>query len=273
VTVDAKSGRVLNDLAAHEGAVTAIRAVPNQPWHATAGVDGAARLWKHEADASWTLLTTMSCGGEVIGMAIRPTADAIAITARPSNLLWFSLPGGRPLASSTEPSIPWRPAFSADGRRVAAGTWDRSIHIWSTPFRSSPATNTTTVTALVAEQVLVGHTQLVLQEVFDRTDGSRLASVSNDGSLRIWDTGDLKTEGLSARRRLLATFNPDAGDSVAVACLPPTSNSIGVDNPILVTGHGDGRVRLWDWQRLDSFIEGQRNYQVQQRAKGLTSQQ
>ena len=96
--------------------------------------------------------------------------------------------------------------------------------------------------------------------------------MSNDGTLRIWDVSDATANGLPTRR-LLATFNVEAGDAVTVASLPADTDATATDNPAVVTGHGDGRVRLWDWRRLDAFIQGQRAYQRHQRANAVSPEQ
>jgi WD40 repeat protein len=102
----------------------------------------------------------------------------------------------------------------------------------------------------------------VLNEAFDES-GSLLASVSNDGSLRIWDLsaparGSDDTEHAD-RRRCLISLEAAAGDSLSVAFLPREASS----NRKLeaAVGYMDGTVRVWDLEYFDRHLDGQADFQ------------
>jgi WD40 repeat protein len=149
--------------------------------------------------------------------------------------------------------MPWRLAWSPDSRRIAVGSWDRSVKVWEVSPTSPPPAR------LAAE--LLGHAQLVLNEAFDPS-GELLASVSNDGSLRIWDLSGLaNTNGdlpHADRRRCLVTLEANAGDSLSVAFVPSVSGSSGTSTAV---GYYDGTIRIWDLGYFDRHLKGQLDYQ------------
>ena len=96
-----------------------------------------------------------------------------------------------------------------------------------------------------------------------------MASVSNDGTLRIWDVRTIDAEERDSndeQRRLLATFHAYAGNAIAVTNVPAPDGRE-ADVSVFMSGHADGRLRLWDWKRLDAFVEGQREYQTRLRER------
>jgi len=198
----------------------------------------------------------------VIGAAIRARGDFFAITARPEQLQLWRLPDGHPIGQVNAPGTPWRLALSRDGRWIAAGSWDRTVQLWD--VSSIAATGVPRLAA-----VLRGHAQLVLNEAFDPS-GELLASVSNDGSLKVWDLTGLENDHVAPlasddRRRCLVTLEAGvgAGDSLAVAFLPPEF----IRGTCVAVGYIDGSVRVWDLNYFDRHMNGQLEYQRALRAR------
>ena len=64
-------------------------------------------------------------------------------------------------------------AFSPDGRRIASGSWDKSVRVWDAESGDCVAT-------------LIGHSSYV-ESVAYSPDGRRIASGSEDKSVRVWE--------------------------------------------------------------------------------------
>ena len=115
-------------------------------------------------------------------------------------------------------------AFSPDGRRIASGSWDRTVKLWDT------ATGQEVLT-------LRGHSEPVDCVAFS-PEGSRIATASFDRTIRLWDTANgqqrLTLRGHS-RAVLRVAFSPD-GHRLASA------------------GKADREVRIWDATPLDQQL-------------------
>jgi len=64
-------------------------------------------------------------------------------------------------------------AFSADGRRIASGSWDTTVKVWD-------------ATTGEVEKTLAGHSDGVNAVAFS-ADGRRIASGSWDDTVKLWD--------------------------------------------------------------------------------------
>jgi WD40 repeat protein len=253
LTVDASTGQIVQDVAAHRESVNVVKLTADGGTLVSGGSDDVVHIWRaHPGGEGWEPAARLDCGGDVAGAALHPDGTTLATTARPGCLQLWELPGGRSLGQVRMPEMPWRLAYSPDGNRIAAGSWDRSVQLWS---RSGNA-----LIPLRLDMALLGHDQLVINEAFDAS-GELLASVSNDGSLRIWDVSPIESTDALPRsldhRRCLVTLDAGAGDSLSVAFLPRA----GGDALPVAVGYYDGTVRVWDLGHFNRHISGQLDHQ------------
>jgi WD40 repeat protein len=259
LTFRANDGAVVQDWPAHKGMVNIVRITPDGALLVSGAADGTLRISRRRDAGGWEPAATLSAGGEVLGTVISPDASILVTTSRTASVKFWSLPTGKLLREIPLPKTPWKLAFSPDGNWLAVGAWDRSIQMWNT---RSLATN---IDAVRAEMSLLGHTQLVTGEAFDPT-GRLLASVSNDGALRLWDvsgiepsTGDIPAQN---RRRCLITLDAHVGDAYTVAFIPGNSDPRDIS---VAVGYIDGTVRIWRLADFDQYIQGHVQYQKQTR--------
>ena len=166
-------------------------------------------------------------------------------------------------------------AFSRDGKWLAGTSADRKdIVLWDAHAFRRAAT-------------WQGHTLGINAIAFDR-EGSRLASASNDHTVRLWDvaTGQCsrvfegQTEDVFAiaihpdgtriasagRGRAIWLWDLERGEEVTR--LPGHTSYVwslafSPDGKTLVSGSGDGTVRLWDTEPLS------KRYQARREAEGI----
>ncbi|KAL8637402.1 MAG: hypothetical protein Q9228_005321 [Teloschistes exilis] len=101
-------------------------------------------------------------------------------------------------------------AFSPDGKRIASGSFDKTIKVWDAATGD-------------LEKTLAGHSDWVTAVAFS-PDGKRIASGSWDKTIRVWDaaTGDLeKTLAGHSKRVTAVAFSPD-GNRIASGSLDKT---------------------------------------------------
>jgi hypothetical protein len=113
--------------------------------------------------------------------------------------------------------------YSADGTRLASGSWDETVKVWDTASGKELRS-------------LKGHLNWIYSVTFS-PDGARLASASNDQTLKLWD---------AASGQELRTLKGHAGGATSVA--------FSSDGKRLASACWDGTVYVWDARSLTPDI-------------------
>ncbi|MFI9202913.1 helix-turn-helix domain-containing protein [Streptomyces sp. NPDC053048] len=168
----------------------------------------------------------MGLTGSAVSVAFAPDGGTLATGSDDGLQLWDistgRLPGRRVKYSEATVSV----AFSPDGRTLATVGLSGGVQLWNATT-GSPHTNSIDFPESLGTAGS-GPTVTVYSVAFT-PDGSTLATGSDDGIVRLWDTGT---------GRLRGKFAEQSGGTRAVAFAP--------DGRTLATRGDDGTVRLWD---------------------------
>ena len=218
---DAKTGTEIRPFVGHAGNVNSIAASPNGRWIVTGGLDQKVKVWEVATGAE--VWSRDEASGEVRGVAFAPGGEAVlsAAAGRVGRLRLWDAATGAPGAEFTSPVEEpfYGCAFSADGTRVLATTYNNAVCVWDRASRT-------------LLKRLSGHTGYVISAAFAR-DGRHVLSASFDQTLKLWDLD--APEGAESVR----TFDGHAAGVRGVAF-------VGADEATALSCSMDGTLKLWD---------------------------
>lgn len=248
---------------AHAGGVLATAWSPRAPLLASAGQDGRARLWSASGepsaelagDAAWVEQLAWSPDGELLAVGagrgvqvVRPSGSVVArLGPHPSTvtgLAWnrhgerlaaahyggvtiWTARTGKPVRTLAWKGSMISLAWSPDGRVIACGEQDASVHFWRL--------------AGGADARMGGYTAKVRSLAWDLRS-SRLAT-AGEPDVIVWDFGGAGPEGTQPLQ--LAAHREVVG---AVEFAPR--------GLVLASGAADGSVAAWDVARDDAPLLG-----------------
>jgi WD40 repeat protein len=142
-------------------------------------------------------------------------------------------------------------SFSPDNKRLASGSDDKTIRLWNVDRDILNSKVKDSYGTCV--RILESHTRPVTSVSFS-PDKTRLASGSEDGTIRLWDVDGLSDSGNYGERiQTIEKKTITIGGGYSVSSV--NSVSFSPDNTRLVSGSEDGSVRVWDF-KMGSLLFG-----------------
>jgi WD40 repeat protein/Flp pilus assembly protein TadD len=225
---DAQTGKVIHTLSGHTQAVKCVAFSPDSLHVATGSVDGTARIWNVASGKG--LRTCSGHSAAVNRLAYSPDGRHLASAGEDRAVrIWDPNTGQGVATLDGHAGAVTCMAISPTGRHLASASgklvflWD-----WDAVLPSVTAGGANTPRAAAPRLTLQGHADKVHDLAFT-PDGHRLASTSEDWTVKVWD---LETGSLALT---LAEFG-EVAHSVAFS----------PDGRLLVAGSTWNRVRVWD---------------------------
>lgn len=186
---DVESGDVLQTFHAHADWMLDIEFSPDGSWLATSSLDGTAKIW--EISTGQELLQLSGHTDGIVSLAFHPEGGRLATASQDGTIRIWNVSLSREYLSFPTGGGSGRIAFSPDGSLLAAGTGREEevqggkvligeVHVWNLESGDEPV------------KFSGGNHQGGVEAVVFSPDGSRLASVGSDDSLKVWSRSNGK---------------------------------------------------------------------------------
>src|SRR5258706_13306081 len=223
---DAANGNCVTIYRGHWDRVQAVAWSPDGTRVASGGDDGTVQVW--DAATGNPVYTYRRHAHPVSTVAWSPDGKRIASGGGDKTVqVWDAFNGGNVFLYRTHTGGVHTVGWSPDGKRIASGGEDKTIQIWS-PIKDKNSFFTNFLLTARGQFNYKGHSQRV-NAVMWSPDGRRIASVSSDRSMQVWDS-------LTGRK-----FFIHRNSSAAINSLSWSPNS-----RYLASGSNDKAVQGWD---------------------------
>ncbi|MGD2182972.1 hypothetical protein [Lusitaniella coriacea] len=212
---DVETKEVRKTLRGHRAVILAFS--PDGTTLASGSPDATIKFWDVETGIEKQTLSNDNDG--ITTLSFHPQKEILAVGTQGGRLQLWNLQTGEKLGEHQ--FIEFKQslraiAFSPDGKHLASGGDDPTIHLWNVPD-------------LIEQQTLKQHTFGIRTLAFS-PDGNFLASGSSDKTINLWD---LKTVAVRE------TFTGHRGKINAIAFSP--------NQPLLASGSSDSCVKFWQY--------------------------
>lgn len=195
---DPSLGEIVRTIEAHTGIASDVTFSPDGERLVSGGDDGAVVAW--EANTGERIMTFEGHSAAITSVAVSPTEDVVVSAGEDKTIrFWNATTGAELRAALHSEDVVTDVLFSLDGRLLAMADAGGSINIWQTSslidgnfvaFRSAKDAEQRLFRGAKGDSqrpiTLRGHTGRIVEISFS-PDNRRLASLSRDGTAKVWD--------------------------------------------------------------------------------------
>jgi WD40 repeat protein len=219
-----------NTAAAKSGEIYCVALHPSQRLFASGHQDGRVHIWSWDGQAIALVRSLPVVRWRALGAAFSPDGSLLATTGPQAGAVLWDTATWERVADLPSAQTCWPILFTPDGGRIVAGGFQGGIDIWDARSRRPVGSFT-------------GHERLIAGMSIS-ADGKTLVTGSDDGLVKVWTLDPL---------REMAVFPTRHNEAVAVGLDPLRPR-------IAAACQADATV-VWDFARVDGWIEGNREYQ------------